>query len=667
VDPSAIPGARKGALPRFVAPQLATLVDEAPEGDEWVHELKFDGFRILCRIDDGKVALLTRNNKDWTGTFAPIAKAAPRLPCQQALIDGEAAVVLPDGTTSFHALQNAMEEGSRERLAYFAFDLLHLDGYDLTRAPLEERKAALADLLRRAGPAAEPLRFSDHVVGNGGAFFQQACQMKLEGIIAKKRDEPYSGGRGRGWLKVKCTSEQEFVIGGFTPPEGQRAGIGALLLGVHEDGALRFAGKVGTGFTERMARDLRKRLDALEVDRPPFSEKPTGLRLKDARWVRPELVAEVKFTEWTPDGKLRHPSFQGLRDDKAPGEVVREKTAPKTPPKKAAPKKAAAGKAAQKPVRKTAPVKRAPRRAALKAVRSAVDRGGDATVAGVRITHPDRVLYPGLGITKLDLARFYEGIADWVLPHVEGRPTTLVRCPEGMGEPCFFQKHTGHWAPSALRRIKIQEKKKVGEYLVVDDLSGLVGLVQMGILEVHTWNSRDESLEQPDRVVFDLDPAEDVPWPRVVEGARLLREELLALKLASFVKTTGGKGLHVVVPLAPGPGWDEGLEFTRALAARVAGERPREYVDEMSKARRAGKIYIDYLRNLRGATSIAAYSTRARPGAPVSTPLHWDELDSRVRPDRFTVKTLPERLASLREDPWKGYARLKQRLPVGSV
>jgi len=339
----AIPGARPGALPKFVQPQLATLVDEAPDGDEWLHELKFDGYRILCRIDGGNVTLLSRNGKDWTHVFASIAKAATRLPCRKALLDGEAAVVLPDGTTSFHALQNAMEEGTQERLAYFAFDLLHLEGFDLTGATLDERKAALADLLVRAGPAKGPMRYSDHVVGAGRAFFEQAGRMKLEGIISKRRGEPYRGGRGRGWLKVKCVAEQVFVIGGFTLPEGQRNGIGALLLGVNDGDGLRFAGKVGTGFTDRMARDLRRKLDALEVPKPPFSAKPEGVRLKGAHWVRPELVAEVKFSEWTPDGKLRHPSFLGLREDKKAEEVVREE--PVAAAKPAAGKRKAPGKA----------------------------------------------------------------------------------------------------------------------------------------------------------------------------------------------------------------------------------------------------------------------------------------------------------------------------------
>jgi bifunctional non-homologous end joining protein LigD len=616
---AAIPGARKGALPRFVEPQLATLVKEPPEGDEWLHELKFDGYRIQARLDAGTVTLWSRNAKDWTAALPTVAEAVGRLPCRQALIDGEAAVLLPDGTTSFNALQNAMEQHTEARLVYFAFDLLYLDGYVVTSAPLGERKAALGHLIERAGPAAEPIRYSDHVTGAGQTFFAQACGMKLEGIVCKRREGAYRGGRGRGWVKVKCVREQEMVVAGFTEPEGRRTGLGALLLAVNEGGELRYSGKVGTGFTERSARDLRRRLDALVVDDPPFAKRPAGV--KGAHWVKPQLVAQVQFAEWTPDGHLRHPSFKGLREDKAASDVVREE-------------------------------------AQLSPTRPKEVDG----LGGVRMTHPERVLFPASGLTKRALAEFYEGIADWILPHVKGRPTSLVRCPEGVGHPCFYQKHAAPSAPGELRRVRIQEKKKEGDYLVVDDKAGLVALAQMSILEIHTWNSRFETLEEPDRVVFDLDPAEDLPWKRVVAGALLLREELLALGLKSFVKTTGGKGLHVVVPLQRGPRWKEALAFSQVLAERIAGERPREYLAEMSKAQRVGRIYIDYLRNQRGATSISAYSTRAKPEAPVSVPLHWDELEDATRPD-FTVATVSERLKGLRQDPWKGYEGLKQRLP----
>lgn len=616
-DLPSVPGARRAALPTDLEPQLATLVKEAPRGDGWLHEMKLDGYRILARVEKGRARLTSRNAKDWTDRFPSVARAVEALGVPTAILDGEVAMVLPDGRTSFNALQNAHDKAAAGELTYFVFDLPYLDGWDLTAAPLEERKRVLEDLL--AG-AARPLRYSEHVIGSGEEFFRQACRFKLEGIVSKKRDAPYTPGRTRTWLKLKCQQEQELVIGGFTEPEGQRSGLGALLLGVYDDGRLRYAGKVGTGFSVKLAEDLRRKLDRLKQPTNPFGAKVPDMAR--ARWVKPELVANVAFGEWTPDGRLRHPSFKSLREDKAAHEVVREK-----------------------------PV--------------APARGDEVTaVEGVRITHPDRVLYPDEGITKRELAAFYVSIADWILPHLVDRPTTLVRCPEGLGGECFYQKHTGTWAPPSLRRVKIQEKRKVGEYLVVDDLAGLVGLVQIGILEIHTWNSRVEHLEQPDRLVFDLDPAEDVPWPAVTAAARVVRARLEDQGLVSFVKTTGGKGLHVVVPITRGPSWDDCLAFSHGVAEALVREAPEAFVAVMSKARRTGRIYIDYLRNQRGSTSVAAYSTRAKPSAPVSTPLAWDELRPDVGSTRYTVANLPRRLASLKSDPWAGFAETRQRLPT---
>ena len=655
--PAEIPGARKAPLPRFVKPQLATLVDEAPDGEGWLHELKFDGYRILCRLQDGEARLLSRNGKDWTAQFEPVARAARRLAFEEALVDGEVAMLLADGTTSFNALQNAGAPPPGARLTYFVFDLLHVDGYDLTRAPLETRKQALR---ARIPGGAGVVRFSDHVVGNGREFHEKACGMKLEGIISKRRDAPYEATRSRSWLKVKCLHEQEFVIGGFTDPEGARSGIGALLLGVYEGEKLRFAGKVGTGFTDKSARELRARLQKLEQKTSPFAEKIPGTAR--AHWVEPKLVAEVAFGEWTPDHRLRHPSYQGLREDKPARQVVREEAR-------------AVEEVAREAVHpRVWPAKRSVSSrggggssAAVRSTRKNAERSGPhsgMTLHGVRITNPDRVMYPQEGLTKLDLARYYETIADRVLPHVKGRPTTLVRCPEGLAEACFYQKHSGWWAPEALRRVKIQEKTKVGDYLVVDDLAGLIGLVQIGILEVHTWNSLADDVEHPDRIVIDLDPDEGLPWPRVVEAARRVRDRLAADKLKSFVKTTGGKGLHVVAPLTGKATWDASAAYTERIATEIAGEEPRSYVAEMSKAKRRGKVFIDWLRNVRGATSIAAYSTRAKPAAPVSVPLEWDELDAKGGPPEFTVKNLARRLGRMKTDPWAAYARTRQTLPM---
>jgi bifunctional non-homologous end joining protein LigD len=635
-------------------------VDEAPAGEAWLHEMKFDGYRILARLQNGKARLMSRNGKDWTGQFPTVAAAVEALPVRTALLDGEVAVVLPGGTTSFQALQNALTGEGQGALAYFLFDLVHLETVSLARVPLEERKSLLKDLLS-APRAGSPLRYSDHVLGSGREFHAQACTMGVEGIVSKRRDSPYAPGRSKTWLKTKCHQRQEFVIGGYTDPEGSRVGLGALLMGVHDaEGRLEFAGKVGTGFSSKMLETLRRRLTALDQPKSPFkTARIPGVTR--AHWVRPELVAEVEFTEWTSDGRLRHPSFQGLRDDKKARDVVRERPravdavaetgpAPAPPPPAKEPARVSRPARGRSPEGETLSSKRGPK------------TGGEETIAGVRLTHPDRVLYPPQGITKRDLARLYVDIADWILPHLKGRPLTLVRCPEGAEKACFYMKHSGVWAPPALRRVMIQEKTKVGEYLVVDDLEGLVSLVQMGILEIHTWNSLADQIERPDRVVFDLDPDPSVGWDKVVAAAQALRQRLDGLGFESFVKTTGGKGLHVVVPLRPASTWEESFAFTRAISEEMEREAPKAYTTAMPKAQRRGRILIDYLRNNRGNTSVAAYSTRARSGAPLSTPLRWEELAAGVRPDQFHVGNIRERLSSRKADPWKAYASVRQRI-----
>jgi bifunctional non-homologous end joining protein LigD len=609
--------------------------------------MKFDGYRILCRIDQGRAALLSRNAKDWTEQFPGIAAAAARLPLRQALLDGEIAVVQPNGTTSFQALQNHLAGAGQGQLCYFVFDLLHLDGQDLTGATLEARKQALEALVGSAGDNA--IRYSKHVRGQGAEFFQQACRRGLEGVVAKRRDAPYEPGRGRSWLKIKCIKEQEFVIGGFTEPKGSRSGLGALLIGVTaEDGRLAYAGKVGTGFTGRAAVDLRKRLDQIRVAQCPFRARPPGAG--QARWVKPVMVAEVEFSEWTNDGRLRHPSFKGIREDKSAAEVVRERPAepPATTPSPASP-----ASPAPRPV---------PRRS-TRGGEAPASGDGDATVAGVRISHPDRVVYPDDGVTKMRVARYYAAVAEHMLPHLRSRPVALVRCPDGIGGQCFYQKHPGSWAPKSLRRVRIREKAKSDDYLVIEDVAGLLSLIQMSVLEIHTWNAQASQLETPDRIVFDLDPGPDVPWPAVVAAARLVRSTLEGQGLESFVKTTGGKGLHVVAPIQPGPGWSACVEFASRVVDLLIAETPKAFVGTMTKSARKGKIFIDYFRNQRGATSVAAYSTRARPGAPVSTPLTWNELDSVPSGSYFTLAAVERRLAKLSRDPWAGYETVAQSLP----
>jgi bifunctional non-homologous end joining protein LigD len=615
------------------APQLATLVKAPPSGGEWLHEIKYDGYRIGCRVRKKRVALISRNGKDWTAAFPEIAAAAAALP-DGVLLDGEIAMVLPDGRTSFQALQRAFSgDASRASLVYFVFDLLRDGGRALDRLPLVERKARLRTLIGRGKGAR--IRYSEHVTGHGDEFFQQACRLGLEGIISKLASQPHHPGRHRDWVKTKCVLRQEFVIGGFTDPEGARTGIGALVVGYYAGTRLVFAGKVGTGFTRKMAVDLRRQLDAIERRECPFDPRPPGWLGKNAHWVEPRFVGEVVFTEWTGDGRIRHPSFQGLRADKKASHVTREQPAAATP---------------REPIRAGG--------TQLPAV-----AGRHATVAGVKISNPERVVYPEPPITKIDVARYYEQVADWVVPNVAGRPLTLVRCPDGIGGECFFMKHSKVWAPSPLRRVRIQEKTKLGEYLIADDLPAVVGLVQMGVLEIHTWNSSfDRDVERPNRIVIDLDPGEGVAWAEVVAAARLVRKALAALDLESFPKTTGGRGLHIVVPLVPQADWSACLEFSRAISEAIERSDPDRYTTQFAKAGRRERILLDYLRNNRTNTSIAAYSTRARPGAPISVPIAWEELRPALDPQRFTIATVPRRLERGRADPWKDYWTSRQKL-----
>jgi bifunctional non-homologous end joining protein LigD len=620
--------------PAFFRPQLATLVKESPDGDEWLHEIKYDGYRIGCMIRGREIRLVSRNNKDWTEKFPEIRDAALGLNLKQAVLDGEVAVELADGRTSFHALQMA-GAGSRARLFYFAFDLLELGGRDLRSLPLQERKAELQRLLAKAD--SRRIRYAEHISGNGPGFYQEACRIGLEGIVSKRRDARYRPGRNRDWLKTKCSARQEFVIGGFTEREDEASSIGALLIGVNKAGKLVFAGKVGTGFTHKGARALRAQLNKLKQSDCPFTPRPKGWLGRGAAWVRPELVAEVSFTEWTPDGKVRHPSFQGLREDKRAQEIVAEQPA-------AAPAPDAKASVAR------------PRKTSRARDESAIE------IAGVRLTHPDRVLYPDLGLTKTDLARYYQTIGEAMLPHVLGRPLTLVRCPEGLSQGCHYMKHSPNWAPPDLRRVQIQEQKKIGDYLIIESLAGLISLVQMNVLEIHTWNSTFARVEQPDRIVFDLDPGPRVEAAAIVEAARLLRGILEELRLKSFVKTTGGAGLHVVIPIEP-HGWAECMAFSRSLAEEIARRKPALYTTAFPKAGREKKILIDYLRNNRTQTSVAAFSPRAREGAPVSVPLAWEELKAERILEPCTVRTLPQRLARLERDPWREYWKLSQQLP----
>jgi bifunctional non-homologous end joining protein LigD len=647
-----------------VPPQLATLVSDAPPGEDWIHEIKYDGYRFLCRVESGRTRLLTRSGLDWTERFESVAAAAGKLSARRAMLDGEMVVMRADGVSSFQDLQNALRGGRDQELVFFAFDLIHLDGFDLTHVPLIERKRILNQVLASSGVPGGVLRYSDHVIGQGKEFHGEACRRGLEGIVSKRANGFYTSGRTGEWLKSKCTARQEFVIGGYTEPQGSRSGLGALLLGVRDARkGLKYSGKVGTGFTADSLRDLSRRLHPLERTSPPFSDPP---RLRGAHWVEPKLVAEVAFTHWTDDGRLRHPSFQGLREDKPARDVVAE--APKerppakrrTPPKPPRKRPPVDDPTSKPPLQEPPPTSRSP-------IQEPPEDEGKPSVAGVALSHPRKVLFAEQGLTKLDLARYMEQVSRLMVPQVKGRPLMLLRCPEGSGKSCFFQKHPSGEVHRSLAPVRVRESNgSLETYLTLRDTAGLVSLVQMGALELHVWGSRADAIEKPDRVVFDLDPDPSVPWAFVIETARRVRERLRSLGLTSFPKTTGGKGIHVVVPIRRGPGWPEVKAFSAGLASELVREEPDRLTTHLAKARRAGRIFIDTLRNRRGATWVAPYSPRARPGAPVSTPVSWEELTPKLEPDRFTVRSVPERL-DRKKDPWAGMDSTRQTVTASML
>jgi len=634
-DPARVPGAKKGRMPADLRPLLASSADQAPDGPDWVHEIKYDGYRLLAQIRDGKVRLSTRNSLDWTAKFPVLAAHFGELPVEAALIDGELVHLEADGTTDFGHLQDAIATGRTEALVFYAFDLLHLDGWDLAGAVLEDRKMVLKSLM--PADADGTLRYSDHQVGRGPDFFRHACGYGLEGIVSKRRDSPYRAGRHDSWLKIKCASREEFLVIGFSDPAGGRQGLGALVLGYYDpQGKLHYAGRVGTGFSDAQLAALRTRLDQVARTERPVDALPKGAVVKGVHWTEPALVAEIRYGNWTTDAVLRHAVFLGLREDKEAKEVVRDMPSSTSSAEPA------------KPVTRPAA--------------ASIARDGSTVFGGVRLTHANRVIYPERNITKLDLARYYADVADWVLPHVSHRPLSLVRAPAGQGGELFYQKHAGASVPAAVTRVEIDGET----HLAVEDVAGLLSLVQIGVLEIHPWGSTIAKLEQPDRVTFDLDPDEGLPWSRVTEAALETRDVLAGLGLQSFAKTTGGKGLHVVVPLTPRLGWEEVKNFTKAVADDMAARHPQRYTANQSKRARQGRIYIDYLRNARGATAVGAYSTRARPGATISTPLSWSEVEAGARPEGFTVATVPPRLGSLKSDPWAEIGKLRQSISAAA-
>jgi len=619
------------AMPQFVEPQLAKLVDRAPGARGWGHELKLDGYRLQLRVEDGDAALRTRKGLDWTAKFDAIGRAAEVLP--DCMIDGEAVALNKDGVPDFAALQAALSEGDSESLVFFAFDLLFAAGEDLRALPLSDRKARLRELLASTKARKQTLRYVDHFETAGDAVLQSACRMNMEGIVSKELAAPYKSGRGGGWVKAKCRAGHEVVIGGWTS-EGKR--LRSLLVGVHRkhEGSekLVHVGRVGTGFSEATMRRLMPRLKAVESKTSPFEAGAKPPREPGIHWTRPELVAEIEFAGWTGDGNVRQAAFKGLREDKPAEEVEAEK-------------------AVKTSIANPRPARRA-RTKATKTVMSA----DSSVVLGVTISKPTKPLWPGEDppVTKLDLARYYAEVGDWMIEHLKGRPCSLVRLPDGIEGERFYQRHAMPGMSHLIEQTKVKGDKK--PYVQIDRVEGIIAAAQIAAIELHPWNCLPGEPEVPGRLVFDLDPAPDVGFKEVVKGALELRERLEPLGLVTFCKTTGGKGLHVVTPLKPDRtplDWDIAKGFAKEICRRMAEDSPDRYLLSMAKKERGGKIFLDYLRNDRTSTAVAPLSVRAREGATVSMPIEWSQVTARLDPKRYTLRTVPALLR--KSKAWRDY------------
>ena len=600
--------AAKAELPAFVTPQLATLVTAPPKSGDWVYEVKHDGYRMLARITAEGVNLFTRSGNDWTSKLPHLARALEKAGVKDAWLDGEIVVPGADGRASFQALQNAFEAGADSKIVYYVFDAPFLDGKDLRQLPLRERKSRLRKALKKT----HSVRYSDDLTGTAAEVLEHACKLGLEGLIGKQAESVYVAGRSSSWIKLKCRLMQDFVIAGYTAPKGSRSGFGAIVLGVYEKPRqLVYAGKVGTGFDEERLGTLLKKFGALKARESPLENPP---REKGITWLRPKLVAQVQFAERTNEGLIRQGSFMGLREDIPAKQVGVERAQP----------------APEKPQ--------------------------------IKVTHPERLIWPSLKITKADLARYYAEVGDWMLPHVAKRPLTLVRCPDGAEAKCFYQRHLGMGAsPGDLKEVQRLRSSK-GKYLYLESIAGILSAVQNGSVEFHTWGASVPDIKHPDRITMDLDPGPGIDWSDLVRGTQLTRTLLEKLGLKCFLKTTGGKGLHVVAPIEPKLEWDRVKEFTRLVAEFLVKAEPRLFTATISKDKRTGKIFVDYLRNAETASAVSAYSARARKDAGVSAPLEWDELGRADLRERFTVLTVPKRLAKLTLDPWAEYASTRQSI-----
>jgi bifunctional non-homologous end joining protein LigD len=634
VDPLA--AARKASVPLTIKPQLATLAAGIPSSGEWLYEIKFDGYRIMARIDQGKVALITRGGHDWAGKMPGLVAELEELGLNASYLDGEIVVLGANGAPDFNALQNAFDRRQgAERIVYFVFDAPFFEGADLRDVPLKDRRALLKDFFEER--ASEHVRFSADFEADPSSILRSACQMQLEGVIAKRADAPYVSRRSETWLKLKCKLRQEFVVCGYTDRTDNNAQVGSLLLGVHDSaGNLIPAGSVGTGWSGDEAAAFKRKLLPLAVDASPFDKgvsKPGRWSKRKAgteRWVKPTILAEVSFAEWTPDGQVRHASFIGLRDDKPAKAVVREQ--PKAVGNaRAGAAASVAGKGAQ----------------------------GDAAV---KVSHGDRVIDATTGVTKLDLVRYYESVADFMLPHLKGRPCSLVRGPAGVTGQLFFQKHGEKIGIPGIAELPEELWPGHASLLEVNNPKALAGAAQMNVIEFHTWNSLAKAIDKPDRMIFDLDPGEGTTWEHIQEAATLVRAMLDVLGLKAWLKTSGGKGLHVVVPLAPRYDYDTVKGFSQAVVQHLARTIPARFVAKSGPSNRVGKLFVDYLRNGHGATTAAAFSARARPGMGVSIPVSWEDLGNLKSGAQWNVRTAREHLSFQTVDPWADYWKTRQPL-----
>lgn len=619
--------ARVKKLPGFIAPQLAELVKAPPEGASWVHETKFDGYRTQAHIEGGKVHLFTRSGLNWTSKYPVIADGLKNLDASNAILDGEVVWLDKEGRSDFQKLQNSLKAKESRSLVYYVFDLLFLNGQDCRALPLRERKHLLEKLVKSLD---DPLiRYSDHIDGSGQDLFEAACNYQLEGLVSKDLDATYRSGRNGGWVKAKCKLHQEFVIGGFTAGEGSRnTGFGALILGVYDQGKLRYVGKVGTGFTERSIAEIQKKLRSRETQKSPFHVKsPKG---KGIHWIKPGLVAEVTFGQWTSDQILRTAVFHGLREDKPAKEIHIEK---KKPLSQVVTKKAKAKRISAPPEE-------------------------------IAISNPDKILFRKEKITKLQVTHYYQEFAEIILPFMAERPLALLRCPEGSEKTCFFQKHIGGKVAVDFTPVTISESSGPKVYMTVDTREGLLALSQMNAFEIHAWNCHSDRIENPDQIVMDFDPGPGVNWKQVVKAAFDLKEILDGLKLHSFVKVSGGKGVHVHIPVAPIYSWEQIKSFSHALGKEMAARDPDLYTVNMAKKVRGNRIFVDYLRNGRGATAVVPYSLRARPISAVAMPLTWEELKVIKGPDVFTLENAIRHLKKRKSDPWRDFFKREQRINI---